>query len=728
MSQNLLICYAEGCDHMRTFKGLIIFIVIAVIILVVVMFSPRADGSYIWNPFHYARIVEVDYRAVVVDEPGSYGKIIVTERLTFDIRAFSQNNLFWELWRALPEQYIDGVRVEYRVNSVQQVFDDGREPITFRESPILYWNPSDFVNTADGLGPQQWYHSEGPYNPHRRQFECVLFYVDGLFRETVIFEIEYVMYNAAMRWADSSELHLSFFSGSDVNHLRSFSGQILFPEDIMPRAENHDVFTFGTNANGFHFSESTAINSGYHTFYFNLDRSQLRFRPYNQYLEFILISHGDDRHIFTQYASINDYFYYDALDEIMMEIAKYEALHENARSNKIATLVAFIIITLLALGIVFLANYVTNKKYNFYKSTIDIDFFKDIPSQLDPSFASTLTFCKRKTKLDIQNGYSAAILSLTRKGYIELEKFYKSGDWAFENVKVIVKHKPAQSQSESNATAGTAQTMPPHESATSHEEQPTISLEPLTPTEDLYFNLILRHSRGFEMRLSQFQRKISEDFQHTNSFISNVKNAVTQIGVSQGYFQKANFKQPKELVREWVWLLGIIGTILLVPVNLISLQTRIGFAFGAFFIGGFGFIACAVILNKLYRNHVLLTQFGEDEYAKWRGLYNFLNSETLMKERTIVELPLWENYLIYATAFGISGKVIKALEVRCQNADASPILSSNSYYRANGFRIRGGHRSFSSATRTASYTARYGGHGGYSGSYGGRGGGGGGGG
>ena len=717
---------------MQKFKGLIIFAIIAVIILCMIMFIPREDGSYMWNPFHFARITDVEYRAVVVDEPGGYGQIIVTERLTFDVQAFSRNNLFWELWRALPEQYIDGVRVEYSVNSVRQIFDDGREPVIFPESPQLYWLASDFVNTAGGLGPGQWYHSEGPYNPQRRQFECVLFYVDGLFRETVTFEIEYVMYNAAMRWADSSELHLSFFSGSDVNYLKSFRGQVLFPQDIMPRAENHDVFTFGTTANGFPFSESTTINSGYHTFYFDLDSSQLRFRPYNQYLEFILISHGDDRHIFTQHASVNDYFHYDALDEIMMEIASYERIQVNARTNKIATFVVLTIITLLVLGIIFLANHTAKGNYNFYKPSNEIDFFRDIPSLLDPNFASTLVFCKHKSKLSVNNGYSAIMLSLARKGYIELKKILNSEDWAFENVKIVVKHMPIQPEMHNDGNVQPVQL----QGETPNEQQPIPNIEPhkepLTPTEELYFNLILRHTRSHmqsvEVRLSSFQDRVSSDYQHTNSFVTNVKNAITNVGVTLGYFQKANFKQPKEHVDVWSWILGIIGAIFLVPVNLISFQTRTGFAFGAFFIAGIGFIASAIILHKLFMKNVLLTQFGEDEYAKWRGLYNFLNSETLMNEKTVIELPVWENYLIYATAFGISGKVIKALELRCPNAEASPVLSSNSYYRSSGFRIRGGRRSFRSATRTASRTARYSNYGGYSGSYGGRGGGGGGGG
>ena len=42
-----------------------------------------------------------------------------------------------------------------------------------------------------GYGPGKWYHSDGPYNESARNYECVFFYVDGLYRENVTFDIEY---------------------------------------------------------------------------------------------------------------------------------------------------------------------------------------------------------------------------------------------------------------------------------------------------------------------------------------------------------------------------------------------------------------------------------------------------------------------------------------------------------------------------------------------------------
>jgi len=687
-------------------------ILIIIIVGFFVIFVPNEDGEYTWNPFDYARITEVDYKAVVVDEPGSNGKIIVTERLTFDIHAASKSNLFWELWKDLPEEYIDGAKVEYKVNSVKQIFED--EPdLIYEQSPVLYWEDVDYINKIGGLGPGKWYHSEGPYSEKARQYECVLFYVDGLYREKVIFEIEYEMYNASLRYNDSSELYISLYDDSSIKYLDSFKGQILFPKENMPRAGNYNAFTYGTNAHDFPFTESDSVTPGYHTFSFELNESQLKFKPYNQYIEFALISHGEDKHIFTQYASKNTYYNDDILDELKQEQFEYESLPEKFKTIKIIILVLLSSGALITIIYVFSVNKKIKNKHIFYQPAMQMDYFREIPSELDPNFAAALVFCKHKSKEDIQDGYAAVMLSLVRKGYVELDKIKSLGDWDADNVKIIVKHKP----------------MPPQPMQLQEEafdqEQIKVNLKPLTLTEEKYFHLILRHSRGSEIPLSSFRSKVSADYENTNSFVRNIKNAIITIGISQGYFQKAEYKKPKEQVKKLSLRLGIIGALLITAGNLISYQTRLDLAFGAFFILGIGFIVSGVYLNIKSRKYILLTQFGEDEYAKWRGLYNFLNSATLMSERTVVELSLWEDYLIYAAAFGISEKVIKVLKVQCDEAilNTSPVLR-NPYYRSRTFYRSS--RSFRTATRTASYTARSGGHGGFGG--GGRGGGGGGGG
>lgn len=686
-------------------KSTIIFIIIIFAI------SFISENSYIFeemnlNPFDYARITEVDYKAVLVDEPYSNGKVVVTERLTFDIHAASKNNLFWELWRDLPESYIDGVKVDYQVNSVKQILDDGSE-IIYDESPKLYWNDSDYINTARGYGPGKWYHSDGPYNESARNYECVFFYVDGLYREKVTFEIEYEMNNAALRYGDCSELYLSLYSEETIKHLESYKAQILIPDEDMPRSGNYDAYTYGTNSNRFPFTESDTKNLGYHTFSFELDKSDLRFRPYNEYIEFSLISYGADSHIFTDYASRNYYYNDYVLNELRQEQAEYDTVPENYKKAK------FIVLLICLAGVVIIIRYdikkdkKMRKEHIFYEPTMQIKYFRDIPSSLDPVFASNLVFCKNRARKNDSDGYSSIMLSLVRKDYIELARIDEQKDWTSNNVKIIVKHQPT----------------PIMNDLLEHQPIENYKIETLTPTEEYYFNLIIRHSHGNEISVKDFQAKVSMDYENTNTFVKNIENSVVNIGVSQGYFQKADYEQPKRQTKSVSTAHGIIGILLITLVNLISYQTYLDLAFGAFFILGVTFIFSSLYLRRLAKKYVLLTQFGEDEYAKWKGLYDFLNSETLMKERTVIELPIWEQYLVYATAFGISEKVITALKIRCPDMEMSPMLS-NPYYRSRSFHYSC--RSFRSVTRTASHIARsggYGGHGGYGG--GGRGGGGG---
>ena len=269
--------------------------------------------------------------------------------------------------------------------------------------------------------------------------------------------------------------------------------------------------------------------------------------------------------------------------------------------------------------------------------------------------------------------------------------------------------------------------MPGQESFAPAMEQaiPYKQYEPLTPCEEYYFNLLIRHSGGTPILMSQFQSRVSADYNYTDSFVRHMNNSIVNIGVREGYFQKADYSEPRKKANGHATLFLVLGIILITIVNIIFYQTRIDLAFGAFFYLGIACLFNGIYIKIQAKKFVLLTQFGEDEYEKWRGLYNFLNSDTLIHERTFVELPMWEKYLIYATAFGLSEKVIKAIRLRCPEVSSSQLLSNN-YYRSG--RIHRSSRSFRSAVRSGSSTARSGGGGGFGYGGGGRGGGGGGGG
>ncbi len=74
-------------------------------------------------------------------------------------------------------------------------------------------------------------------------------------------------------------------------------------------------------------------------------------------------------------------------------------------------------------------------------------------------------------------------------------------------------------------------------------------------------------------------------------------------------------------------------------------------------------IISAVLLSKTAKRIPVLTEQGELEKQQWAGLKNYMEDFSLLKDKDIPDLVLWEKYLVYATVFGISDKVVKQLKV-----------------------------------------------------------------
>ena len=58
-----------------------------------------------------------------------------------------------------------------------------------------------------------------------------------------------------------------------------------------------------------------------------------------------------------------------------------------------------------------------------------------------------------------------------------------------------------------------------------------------------------------------------------------------------------------------------------------------------------------------------LTQKGLDEQKQWEGLKRYMEDFSMLNEREVPELVLWEKYLVYETLFGNAEKVLKQLKV-----------------------------------------------------------------
>ena len=73
-----------------------------------------------------------------------------------------------------------------------------------------------------------------------------------------------------------------------------------------------------------------------------------------------------------------------------------------------------------------------------------------------------------------------------------------------------------------------------------------------------------------------------------------------------------------------------------------------------------------ILLMKKANNH-LLTPEGRKEYQKAYGLKSYIEDFSLMKERELDSTILWDDYLTYAIAFGISNKVTDRFDEEFMN-------------------------------------------------------------
>ncbi len=691
-------------------------------------------SEYQLNPFDYARITDVEYKAVVQDEPENGGSVLVTERITYDIHAASRNNAFWELWLDLSEEPEEDLKVSYTVHSVKQILPDGRE-IVYEESPVLYWEDEDYVSSNKELGPGKWFYSPGPYNEDTRDYECVFFYIDNVYREEMVFEIVYEIHDASMRYADSSELYLEMSSGIALNHYESFKADILFPEKDMPAAGNYEAYTYGTSKFNFPFEESDTKYPGYHTFSFDLGKRDLKFVYDTDYIAFDLFSFGDDKHIFTNNAPDHYYSNDDALEEIYEEQDDYRAQATKALSLKWIYFIAVIILSVLFIILATTVGIWIKLKHFFFKPTETYPLFREIPDDLDPNFAAEIVFNKLNKKSDKAGVYSALLLSLVRKKYITIEEqgntaritiLYQKPSgitplpFSDESEKptllerlvaegpIMTDHSPF----ESDEITALTWNVPLSEPSQELPEPPQEILEPLTPCEEYLFDLITHHAIWNSITLEQLEKSMVSDYDTTESFSAQMDESIVNIGIDKQFYQKLSYDQAKNFLLKlaktmlhfafWVLILG----------SVIAWFASIGIAYGANFILAAALIFASSRIKKVAHKYILYTQYGEDECAKWVGLYNFLSSDTLMNERTYTEVAIWEKYLVYATAFGIAEKVTEAISIKCPEINESPVLS-NDYYRTTRFRHSG--HSFHRSVRIGTHTSHRLGGGGYGG-------------
>lgn len=211
---------------------------------------------------------------------------------------------------------------------------------------------------------------------------------------------------------------------------------------------------------------------------------------------------------------------------------------------------------------------------------------------------------------------------------------------------------------------------------------------------------IKKHNNRYKSAFDDFAKKISEEVKNGN------------------YFDKKS-----EKISLIIIVLGIFITFISIPLSgifhpsfMLLTLTGIMYIFG-------GIMAIPRRTPK-----------GKEEFDKWMGLKTFLRDFSNLKEYCPQSIVLWEEYLVYATVFGVAKNVLRALKIaipQITDLENGKIFTSLAV-SSGGFTASNINSTFSSLNNalssikqvsTSSYSSSSGGGGGFSGGGGGGGGG-----
>ena len=398
---------------------------------------------------------------------------------------------------------------------------------------------------------------------------------------------------------------------------------------------------------------------------------------------------------------INNTIKQNKLDSIIEEETKW-AEEANARRKREAIGYGALIIGWLGSNIGVTILLITKAhKYLQMRKELDVieypknelEYFRDIPNEKDatPARADYIyTFNRDDGNVNLSVVFPATILDLSIKGYIELKPLEK------DEIEIIVK------------------------------KDRSIDLP---SDEQVIFDLITKcctHYKKDSITTKEFSKYTKKEYEMVHADMSLIDKYAEQFHESQKnvdadrkkLYQMWNSKFSGYILGFWVFVMLFYLAFLFIPIVVMVL-------------------VCSIICVR-NRNIIktCLTEKGYEEQNEWKALKKYLEDYSLLKERSVPDIILWEKYLVYATVFGISEKVLKQLKVDYpQFFDGTydnyagrytyfSLLNNNSSFNSSFKSLErsllSAYTSANNAYSSAHYSSGSGGGGGFSGGGGGR--------
>ena len=490
------------------------------------------------------------------------------------------------------------------------------------------------------------------------------------------YKISYTVNDAVHKYADCAELYWQFVGSDFEVSADSITGTITLPTNV---ASKEDIRVWG------------------HTKYLNGEINVTKLDT----VEFTVNNYQSGNYVEARLA-MPTYLFGEAqtksnankLDSIIAEETKWanEANARRDRRNKnFKLLILATILVNTSIGIMFSKKIKKNKQFLEKNPNIlpeqQLEYYRELPDKEETPLEAVFILKTGYKQSCLPNVFSATILNFALKGYIRIEQEGKT-------IKILLNK---------------------------------IKTDELTGDEKKVLEILRAASNNNELTMAELEKYIK----NYPSKLMNLNSTFEKVSKTQAS-EKGKF-DTNRFNKQIVYAEKNVGYIFILIIIIIASILTIGYAYknvqGMLItctIISLAFFIVVTIINLILNIKITtsfngFTQKGINEQEQWKAFKKYMEDFSYLNEKKVPELVLWEKYLVYATAFGIAGKVLKQLKVKYPELNNQDTISNmvlfNAMYNANGLNANFINSISTSTSRmySSTYSSGTGGGGGFSG-------------
>jgi uncharacterized membrane protein len=581
--------------------------------LTLILFSFVFFGFIFMASDEYCDVVGLNYYGEVTTD-GNYN---VKEEITFKMSSDVP-------WRELYREVTIPKTSKYK----ESKFSD------FKVALLKDGKTIPYVEVTDSLEFEQ--RTENTYGYNSTDSELVWFINEK--KGTFVYEISYSVSNVLFEYNDSLELFTSIWDSSKLEKIKHLNVNISLPEGIALNTTDTNMYIYG-QVNRIKRQDST------NTYSFKLDNSSRLGLSYVR-IQLTIAKANSDIFNLASTSKHNTTILPDIL-------AKNQSFDNSLNNDKIANNIfsgVYIVLGLVSLSTLLFA-LLSIKKHNIPTPSTEYSYFRDIPSDLNPYFASYLINSDIKKPL-MEGTVPALILSLLKTKSIELQRVDVNKKWEGKNINLVL-----LSDDITNLDAY-------------QKEFFTSLILPAFKTKAAKDNII---------SFSEYRSFLKSHFVITREVVDTLATTAQKELVEKNYVQSSNYLSLSSFLTNTGYLYYLFGLLSIMGAGILTYLNKGPIIHNLVFIVSAVIILVSAFFISIASKSIFYTQTGIDELAKWKALKKFMGELTLLNEYGLERLQIWQDYLLYATAFGVSKPLQKYLELNITK------LTSTSYYGNDPF-------------------------------------------